>query len=94
MNSVAKAVLFAAAIAAPVASFAQSGQPVTRAQVRAELIQVEKAGYEPQDWTHYPENLQTAEAKVAAQNAEAQGSHSAFGGATDGTSRSGPAQGM
>jgi hypothetical protein len=60
----------AAALAAPVATFAQSNQPVTRAQVRAELVRLEKVGYKPangQD-VHYPDDLQAAEAKVAAQN--------------------------
>ena len=47
MKSLIQAVVIAAVLAAPVASFAQSNQPVTRAQVRAELIQLEKAGYQP-----------------------------------------------
>ncbi|MGT2477402.1 DUF4148 domain-containing protein [Paraburkholderia terrae] len=73
-------------IIVPVASFAQSGQQMSRAQVRAELTQVEKAGYDPHDWVHYPENIQAAQAKVAAQNATAQGAGSGYGGAVDGTS--------
>ena len=44
MKSFTRMVLIAALIAAPVASFAQSSQPVSRAQVRAELAQLEKAG--------------------------------------------------
>ncbi len=72
MKSFTRIVLVAALIAAPVASFAQSSESITRAQVRAELAQLEKAGYDPHDWVHYPENLQAAEAKVAAQNAAAQ----------------------
>ena len=47
MKSLIQAVVVAAALAAPVAVFAQSNQPVTRAQVRAELVQLEKAGYHP-----------------------------------------------
>ncbi|MGU7780773.1 DUF4148 domain-containing protein [Burkholderia sp. PU8-34] len=67
MNSLIKAVAVAALVAAPVVSFAQSNQqPVTRAQVRAELVQLEKAGYNPNDWINYPENIQAAQAKIAA----------------------------
>ncbi|SOE74246.1 protein of unknown function [Burkholderia sp. OK233] len=94
MKSFTRMVLIAALFAAPVASFAQSSQPVSREQVRAELAQLEKAGYDPHDWIHYPENLQAAEAKVAAQNATAQAAVSGFGGAADGTSRSGASSGL
>ena len=94
MKSFAKMVVIAALVAAPVASFAQSSQaPVTRAQVRAELVQYEQAGYNPDDWIHYPENVQAAQAKIAAQNATAQAATSGYGGATDGTSRSGTVSG-
>ena len=44
MKSLIQAVVVAAALAAPVAVFAQSNAPLTRAQVRAELIRLEKAG--------------------------------------------------
>lgn len=96
MKSIAKMVLIAALFAAPVASFAQSSQPVSRAQLQAELAQLEKAGYEPRDWIHYPENIQAAEAKVAEQNATAQAHApvSGYGGAADGTSRSGAASSL
>jgi Domain of unknown function (DUF4148) len=93
MKSFTRAILIAAVIAAPVASFAQSSQSVSRAQVRAELAQLEKAGYDPHDWIHYPENIQAAEAKVAAQNA-AQAAVSGYGGAADETSRAGTASGL
>jgi hypothetical protein len=83
MNSLIKAVALTVALAAPVASFAQSNQPVTRAQVRAELVQLEKAGYDPTDWLHYPENIQAAQAKIDARNA------SSYGGRTDGSSQAG-----
>lgn len=89
MKSLSQLALVAALIAAPVVSYAQSAQPVTRAQVRDELVQVEKAGYDPHDWIHYPENIQAAESKVAAQNAAAQRTGSGYGGAAAGTSRSG-----
>ena len=70
MKSLIQAVVVAAALAAPIAVFAQSNAPVTRAQVRAELVQLEKAGYNPaaHDDATYPADIQAAEAKVAAQN--------------------------
>ena len=96
MKSSTRMVLIAALVAAPVASFAQSSEPVTRAQVQAELAQVEQAGYDPRDWVHYPENIRAAEAKVAAQNATAQSQAAVagYGGAADGASRSGTASGL
>ncbi|WP_296649708.1 DUF4148 domain-containing protein [Paraburkholderia sp.] len=87
MKSLIQAVVVAAALAAPVAVFAQSNQPVTRAQVRAELVQLEKAGYNPargQD-PYYPADIQAAEAKVAAEN----GATSGYGGAVNGSSDAG-----
>lgn len=71
MKSLIKAVAIALVLSAPIVSFAQSSEPVTRAQVRADLVQVEKAGYNPLDWMHYPENIQAAEARVAAQKGAA-----------------------
>jgi hypothetical protein len=86
MKSLVQAVVIAATLAAPVAVFAQSNQPVTRAQVREELIQLEKAGYNPATANpyDYPANIQAAEARVAAQN-------SAVGGVTSGSSQAGHA---
>ncbi|WP_206996826.1 DUF4148 domain-containing protein [Trinickia mobilis] len=71
MKSLIKAVAIAAILAAPVVSFAQSNQPLTRAQVRQELIELEQAGYNPAraDDYNYPADIQAAEARVAAQKA-------------------------
>ena len=70
MKSLVQAVVIAATLAAPVAVFAQSNQPLTRAQVREQLVQIEKAGYNParSNPNEYPANVQAAEARVAAQN--------------------------
>jgi len=86
MKSLIQAVIVAAALAAPVAVFAQSNQPVTRAQVRAELVQLEKAGYHPGDGdrTTYPAQIQAAEAKVAAENGD-----TGVGGVANGSSETG-----
>ncbi|MBN3758851.1 DUF4148 domain-containing protein [Paraburkholderia sp. Tr-20389] len=88
MKSLIKAVAVAAVLAVPVMSFAQSSQPVTRAQVRAELVQLEKAGYVPSNSndTQYPANIQAAQAKVDAANGIA---NSGVGGVADGSSQGG-----
>lgn len=86
MKSLIQTVVLAAALAAPLAVFAQSNQSLTRAQVRAELVELEKAGYSPArnaDAT-YPADIQAASAKVAAQRAA-----SGFGGAASGSSDAG-----
>lgn len=85
MNTFLKAAVVAAIIAVPAAAFAQAQpqQQVSRAEVRADLTQLRAAGYDPSDWMHYPENIQAAEAKVAAQRA------TAYGPSTNGTSQSG-----
>lgn len=77
-------VVVAAALAVPVVVFAQSNAPLTRAQVRAELVQLEKAGYHPGDGDNstYPAQIQAAEAKVAAQN-DAAGVGVVANGSTD-----------
>jgi hypothetical protein len=86
MKSLIQAVVIAATLAAPVAVFAQSNQPLTRAQVREQLVQIEKAGYNParSNPNEYPADIQAAEARVAAQNA-------AVGGVTSGSSEAGQA---
>lgn len=72
MNTLKKLLIGAAIVAAPALSFAQSVQnaqaPVTRASVLADLIAVEKAGYQPgRNDDNYPVDIQAAEAKVAAE---------------------------
>ena len=56
------------ATSAPMIAHAQDDEVVTRAQVRAELAAVERAGYNPA-YSHgpdYPSSLQAAEHKLAA----------------------------
>jgi hypothetical protein len=86
MKSLIQIVVVAAALAAPVAVCAQSNQPVTRAQVRAELVQLEQAGWRPGEGDHttYPAQIQAAEAKVAAENGD-----TGVGGVANGSSESG-----
>ncbi|CAN7754288.1 DUF4148 domain-containing protein [Caballeronia sp. dw_19] len=75
-------------LAAPAVSFAQTtDQPVTRAEVRADLIQLESAGWRPTSpQAAYPNDIQTAEARVHSGDTA-----SGYGGATEnGTSMSQP----
>jgi hypothetical protein len=95
MKSFISAIAVAAVLATPVASFAQSTNgPVTRAQVRAELAQVQKAEQGAPLWNagdaHYPDGLAAAESQVVAQNGASQ--TTGYGPATNGTSQSGRAQ--
>ncbi|RKF46689.1 DUF4148 domain-containing protein [Paraburkholderia fungorum] len=90
MKTLISAVVVAAALVAPVASFAQSNQPLTRADVRSQLVQLEKAGYNPiGDHVDYPANLQAAQARVDAQNGTAQAVNSGYGAPMAGTSQAG-----
>ena len=68
MKSLIYAVPAAAVFAAPVVSFAQSNEPITRAQVQAELVALEQVGYDPSraDDATYPEYIQAALARLAA----------------------------
>jgi len=85
MKSLVKTAALSAVLAVsavPALSFAQSGQPLTRAQVRDELVQLEQAGYRPgANDPYYPDDLQAAQARIARQGG--------YGAGTAGTSRSG-----
>jgi hypothetical protein len=79
-----QSLVFAAVLASPALSFAQSNAPVTRAEVRAQLVQLEQAGYNPaSDQTQYPKNIEAAQARVNAENAH---SAASYGASTNGTS--------
>ncbi|MFC0401887.1 DUF4148 domain-containing protein [Paraburkholderia rhizosphaerae] len=69
MKSLIHVVVAACALSAATLAFAQaSNGPVTRAEVRADLVQVEQAGYQPAgNQTEFPQNVQAADAQVAAQ---------------------------
>jgi hypothetical protein len=62
-----------ALLAAPALSFAQSSttdqRPVTRAQVEEQAAQLLAAGYNPNEWLNYPDNVLAAQRRVAAQHA-------------------------
>ena len=85
MKSLIQAAVVAAALVAPAVSFAQqSNAPLTRAQVRAELVELEKAGYNPANanTVDYPTNIQAADANAAGQD-------SGYGPVASGLSQSG-----
>ena len=82
-----QSLIVAAVVIVPAVSFAQSNGPVTRADVRAQLVQLEKAGYNPAgDQINYPANIQAAQARVDAENGQAATS---YGPSTSGTSAAG-----
>ena len=77
-----------------VLSFARSNPPLTRAEVRADLVHVEHVGYTARaNDINYPLDNQAAEAKIAARNEQkltnqavgdvAENGRSASGSATD-----------
>lgn len=83
MQSIIKAVAAVAIVVVPAVSFAQSQQPLTRAQVRDEYVQLRSEGYVPQD-RYYPEHFQSAQARIDSDKGT-----TAYGAGTNTTSQSG-----
>ncbi|WP_438390125.1 DUF4148 domain-containing protein [Caballeronia sp. DA-9] len=84
-----QSLVVAAAVALPAMSFAQSNQALTRAGARAQLVELQQAGYNPaSDQTRYPENIEVAQVRVDAQKGWA----SSYGSSTAGKSASGSAR--
>ncbi|MCA8316624.1 DUF4148 domain-containing protein [Burkholderia multivorans] len=72
-------------------AFAQPTAPLTRAEVRDELMRLEAAGYDPSrgDDGTYPADIQAAEAKLAVQaQAEAEAQRRLAASADDGVGAS------
>ncbi|MGF6598603.1 hypothetical protein P3T23_003320 [Paraburkholderia sp. GAS448] len=94
MKALIKAVLIASALSSPTFVFAQAANaPVTRAEVRADLVRVEQAGYRPAAKDrYYPADIQAAEAKIAAQRQTPEAA--SVGGVTTGASQAGAALAM
>lgn len=86
-KSLLPALLIASALAAPSFAFAQDNAPVTRAEVRAQLSALERAGYNPgTNDNYYPQDLQAAQQRVdAAKGVDAR----SYGPSTSGSSASG-----
>ncbi|MEW9582022.1 DUF4148 domain-containing protein [Paraburkholderia sp. DGU8] len=90
MKAFVFAALLAGGLAAPAISFAQdAAAPLTRAEVRADLVRLEQAGYRPSaNDLHYPADIQAAEARLHAPDATAP-SDTGEGGVPDGSSQAG-----
>ena len=81
------AFVVAAALVAPALASAQTSGPLTRAEVKAQLVQLERAGYNPNsDQAQYPKNIEAAEARINARHALVA---SSYGPSVTGTSGSG-----
>jgi hypothetical protein len=94
MKTIAKVLASCVIVVAPVFAFAQSqNAPLTRAQVKAELAELQRAGYSTAsgDDANYPNDIQAAEAKVAAQH-NADQTNQAYGGMHSGAEASGSMQ--
>lgn len=81
----------ASALVLPIAVHAQEApSTVTRAQVRAELVQLERAGYRPEgNDPYYPTDIQAAESKVHAEEVASANGRGGIGGINAGTSQTG-----
>ncbi|AUT74782.1 MULTISPECIES: DUF4148 domain-containing protein [Paraburkholderia] len=86
MKLVANVAVISAVLLLPLAAYAQSSAPLTRAEVRQQVIELENAGYNPStsDSTAYPENIQAAQNRLNA--AKAGGG---YGGVADSSVSSG-----
>jgi hypothetical protein len=86
MKSLIRTAAAALILTLPIAAFAQTNGPVTRADVRAQLVQLEDAGYNPaSDHATYPAKLEAAQARLNQHGTDA------YGGVADSASQSGTA---
>lgn len=89
MKSLTKTIAIVALFAAPIVAFAQTEATVSRAQVRAELVRLENAGFDPAaNDLDYPTQLQAAEKRVQ-QGASVQDGITSVGGVKSGSVQSG-----
>jgi hypothetical protein len=84
MKTLVRAVCAVAVIVVPIASLAQSDGSMTRAQVQAEIVQLEQAGFNPANanTVDFPANMQATDT-----NAGGQGS--GYGPAINGSTQMG-----
>jgi hypothetical protein len=84
MNTFVHTVCALAVGVVPIASLAQSDGGLTRAQVQAEIVQLQQAGFNPANanTVDFPANMPAADASAAGQS-------SGYGPATNGTSQMG-----
>jgi hypothetical protein len=73
MQTISRVILALSALTCSVSALAQSvTTPVTHEQLLAELARLEQVGYRPSagESDNYPEDIQAAEVRVAAQDAQ------------------------
>ncbi|MDN7874988.1 DUF4148 domain-containing protein [Burkholderia aenigmatica] len=82
MKIAIRTIMLAAVIVPTIASAAQSGSGLTRAEVRAQIAQLEQAGYNPaRKDIDYPRSIQQAEARVRSSEATRRADASGYGSA-------------
>ncbi|MEB4634290.1 DUF4148 domain-containing protein [Burkholderia contaminans] len=92
MKIAIRTMMLAAVIVPTIASAAQSGNGLTRAEVRAQIARLEQAGYNPaRKDVNYPRLIQQAEARVQSSEATRRVDASGYGSAQPEGSGSGPA---
>jgi hypothetical protein len=92
MKFAIRTIMLAVAIAPAFALAAQSDGGVTRAEVRAQIAQVEHAGYYPaRKDIHYPHSIQQAEARIRSSDVTNGADASGYGPAQPGTFDAGAA---
>jgi hypothetical protein len=82
MKSLVCAAFAIAVLAAPIASFAQSNESLTRDQVQNEIVQLEKAGFNPA-------NANTEDFPTNIQASATSGQDTGYGPAVSGSSQAG-----
>jgi hypothetical protein len=95
MKLVIRIIVLALAAVPALASAGQSSAGMTRAQVRAQLVQLEQAGYNPaRRDNYYPRSIQHAEARVKSSESTMRADTSGYGAMRQAESASGsPIQG-
>jgi Domain of unknown function (DUF4148) len=75
-------VVLASTLAVSTFTRAQTNEPLTRAQVKAELAELERAGYSfiVGEASRYPDDIRAAEARIAAGNRPLRGNDRALDG--------------
>ena len=87
-KSLIQGIVVATVVMVPAVSFAQEQAPVTRAQLKGEIVQLEKSGYSPAGSDiGYPANLQAAEARSS--DEERSAVTTTYGGKVVGTTETG-----
>jgi hypothetical protein len=94
MNRLHRVLIVASAALLPLVGHAAGATPLTRAQVRAELIAAEQNGTYPSSKVHYPDAQPDPASKYVANRAAQQladeaAADAAYGAASRGTSESG-----